>query len=402
MSENNVEKQYVIYDANFRLEKNGTLNGKQPETGEAVEAAIKAQKESFCRNFFEQNSFKHIVVLSGAGTSMGDVDLVKEGKDRKGLWTACEDTIKDICEIIKEKSSSCKAAIGDNDIEGFLSYVERYASVVVGGPDEERLKGLIGNLKTAIRENCLLNFKEKKEPHLGFLRKLIARKANLPRVEVFTTNYDTLFEQAAKSANIVVIDGFSFSMPREFAGRNFDLDIVNRARSRIKGEENFIPNVIHLFKLHGSVDWVMDEKRNVVVQRDPEDNDNALMVYPSADKYAASYDQPYFEMMSRFQTAVRRDELLLIVVGFGFRDKHINNVVVEAAKQNPSCHLLIVDYSGKNNPISLRDYEEIFNGLGSNISIFNGTFGEFVECMPLNGAYKFDMNGEAAEAGNVR
>lgn len=402
MAENNDEKRYVIYDASFRLENDGTLNGKKPEAGKADEATIKAQKELFCRNFFEQNSFKHIAVLSGAGTSMGDIDLVKAGKDREGLWTACEDIIKGICKIVKAQSVSCMETIEKKDIEGFLSYVEKYASVVVGDPDEEQLKGLIGNLKTAIRENCLLNFKAKKEPHLGFLRKLISRKSNLPRVEVFTTNYDTLFEQAAKAANIVVIDGFSFSMPREFAGRNFDLDIVNRARSRIKGEESFIPNVIHLLKLHGSVDWVMDEKRNVVMQCDCEDNDNALMVYPSADKYAASYDQPYFEMMSRFQTAVRRDELLLIVVGFGFRDKHINNVVVEAAKQNPSCHLLIVDYSGKDEPISLKNYEEIFHGLGSNISIFNGTFGEFVECMPLNGAYKFDMNGEAAEAGNVR
>lgn len=82
MAENNDEKRYVIYDASFRLEKDGTLNGKKPETGDVDEATIRAQKESFCRNFFEQNSFKHIVVLSGAGTSMGDIDLLKAGKDR--------------------------------------------------------------------------------------------------------------------------------------------------------------------------------------------------------------------------------------------------------------------------------------------------------------------------------
>lgn len=55
--------------------------------------------------------------------------------------------------------------------------------------------------------------------------------------------------------NFTIIDGFSFSYPRIFNGANFNHDIVFREHTRVKQEESFIPNVIQLFKLHGSIDW---------------------------------------------------------------------------------------------------------------------------------------------------
>lgn len=55
--------------------------------------------------------------------------------------------------------------------------------------------------------------------------------------------------------NYTIIDGFSFSYPRIFNGANFNHDIVFREHTRVKQEESFIPNVIQLFKLHGSIDW---------------------------------------------------------------------------------------------------------------------------------------------------
>ena len=67
-------------------------------------------------------------------------------------------------------------------------------------------------------------------------------------------------------ANFTIIDGFSFSLPRVFSGRNFDLDIVSRNNSRVKEEDNFIQKVFHLYKLHGSVDWCKEE--NIIFQKD--------------------------------------------------------------------------------------------------------------------------------------
>ncbi|EPE00916.1 hypothetical protein [Capnocytophaga sp. oral taxon 336] len=80
--------------------------------------------------------------------------------------------------------------------------------------------------------------------------------------------------------------------------------------------------------------------RKIIQKNKP---DNHLIIYPSSEKYESSYEQPYFEMMSRFQQALRKEETLLIVIGFG--DKHIRNVVLEAVNQNPSFQLLIVNYN---------------------------------------------------------
>ena len=34
-----------------------------------------------------------------------------------------------------------------------------------------------------------------------------------------------------------------------------------------------------------------------------------LIIYPSSTKYESSYEQPYFEIMSRFQQALRKENV---------------------------------------------------------------------------------------------
>ena len=273
--------------------------------------------KDFCFDLFTQY-FENITILSAAGTSMDNGD--RKGKDRIKLWDECEDKLAEIsAKISKVKEQEFW---GNKNLEDALSYIETYQKLKIGDVTAE-----LNDIKNIIRKNCNLQLDEAQAPHEEFLRKVTARKINSSRVQLFTTNYDTLWEQAASKAGFIVIDGFSFSHPRKFSGRWFDLDIVNREKTRIKNEDSFIPNVIHLYKLHGSIDWQLSE--NDVVQTS-EDNSDALMIYPASDKYESSYRQPFFEMMSRFQQSLRRDNVLLLVMGFGFQDMHIQNVIVEA------------------------------------------------------------------------
>jgi NAD-dependent SIR2 family protein deacetylase len=223
------------------------------------------------------------------------------------------------------------------DIEALLSYIMLFEKIHID--KKENIEALRKELEKKIKELCSLEL-DYSAPHNDFLNKITARKNNDARVQLFTTNYDTLFEQAANKAGFVIIDGFSFTQPREFAGKWFDLDIVNREKTRLKQEESFVSKVFHLYKLHGSVNWT--KENNKVIQKG--NSDNPLIIYPANEKYESSYEQPYFEMMSRFQQALRKEETLLIVIGFGFQDKHIQNVIVEAVEQNPSFQLLIVNY----------------------------------------------------------
>ncbi len=390
-------EKYLVYSNEYCL----TVGGEEPvgsafvgEEGSADGMTSEDKKRQYIQSFFKNNSFRHIALLTGAGSS-----AMCGGKVRDGLWDVCQETIKSVGVHFEEQY---KRYATTKDIEAFLSYATQYAAI----KKEDGLFEAIAKLKAEVRQACTLRLSGC--AHEEILKKLTARKATLPRAEVFTTNYDTLFEQAANKSGIIVIDGFSFAQPRTFSGRFFDLDIVEREQTRVKAEENFVPNVIHLHKLHGSLDWVMEG--DSVVQRNLRESEEPLIIYPSKDKYAESYDQPYFEMMARFQTLLRMKECLLMVVGYGFADKHINSAIIEAVRQNPSFHLLIVDFGieveGEKEHnvrmIDIEHYHKIFAGIGSNVTIVQGSFDDFAAHIPLNNAYHVeDSNGFPNTRGGV-
>ncbi len=249
-------------------------------------------------------------------------------------------------------------------------------------------------MKKKIVEACRLEL-HSQAPHKDFLDKITARKPSDPRVQLFTTNYDLLFEKAANKGNFVVIDGFSFTQPRTFSGRNFDLDIVNREKTRIKQEESFVSKVFHFYKLHGSLNWCKDKAGNIEQQDKPE---KPLIIYPASEKYESSYEQPYFEMMSRFQQALRKENTLLIVIGFGFQDKHIQNAIIEAVEQNPDFHLLIVHYNstGDIDTSCLKSFftDEEKKQVKRNVNIVFNKFSDFTKNFPSNNTY-IELNKEA-------
>ena len=154
----------------------------------------------------------------------------------------------------------------------------------------------------------------------------------------------------------------------------------------LPNHESFISKVFHLYKLHGSLTWKKENNGKIIQENEPV---NPLMIYPSSEKYESSYEQPYFEMMSRFQQALRKEETLLIVIGFGFGDKHIRNVVLEAVNQNPSFQLLILNYGNVTPNENIKDFfinKENFV-VKRNINIVSGSFKEFTNNYPENKTY---------------
>jgi hypothetical protein len=331
---------------------------------------------------FLKKHYKHLVILTAAGTSLDNGK--KNGKTREGLWECCRTEIENICHELSHCSEKLKNIEKNKDIEALLSHV-----ILLEKTDDtkkDKLNPLRKALENKIKESCTLEL-DITAPHRDFLNKITARKNNAARVQLFTTNYDTLIEQAANHAGFVVIDGFSFTQPREFAGKWFDLDIVNREKTRLKQEESFVSKVFHLHKLHGSLNWTKENDK--IVQND--NSEDPLIIYPASEKYESSYEQPYFEMMSRFQQALRKEETLLIVVGFGFQDKHIKNVIVEAVEQNSSFQLLIINYN-KSDSISAENLDEFFTDKDNwkvkrNVNIVFDKFKDFAEKYPENQTY---------------
>lgn len=369
----------VSYDSD-KLYRNNIEIPKTEGDDRSIEDRAKSEKQVFYDTFFRQ-PFKHIIILAAAGTSLDNGS--NKGETRNGLWKSGRDVIKQLYKELLPCDNKLRRIANDKDIEAFLSHI-----LLVEKISEEKasqLKPLREQLEKIIRDACQLELDSSNAPHKTFLDKITARKASEPRVQLFTTNYDTLFEQAAQEGGYAVIDGFSFTFPRTFSGRYFDYDIVQRERTRLKDEESFVSKVFHLYKMHGSLTW---EKTEQGIVQQVNSTESPLIVYPASDKYESSYEQPYFEMMSRFQQALRRENTLLIVVGFGFRDKHIQNVILEAVNQNPSFQLVIVNYNS-NETIDREELKEYFDGneVKRNVSIVFDTFKNFTENFPENKTY---------------
>lgn len=305
----------------------------QNELDPTIEDAQKA-KQRLYKEFFRR-SFKNILILSGAGSSI-DVGLPL----MKGLW------IKVIEKITEPIFNELCKRINHNTVNDFEALISRLEGVIQYSGDTQirnrKLSDYREDILEVIRDQTKVDEPKGDFPHVKLLEKLLQRKQTSSRVKVFTLNYDLLFEKAANKMNAVIIDGFSFTSPRTFSGRFFDYDIVLREGSKVNEEDNFITRVFHLYKLHGSLNWHREkESGNIIID---DCTKSPLMVYPREGKYKDSYGQPFFEMIARFQRNLRENnDTLLICIGYSFNDNHINAAIEEAINQNPGFRMAVID-----------------------------------------------------------
>lgn len=285
----------------------------------------------------------------------------------------CKKNIADFDKITKLVNHSKD----DENLELLLSKLgTKRDSYLLNLPQEssETIDKYINDIEVEIVKLCTIDLLQSNGlPHTDFLKKLIkARKKTDPRLKIFSLNYDCVWEQAADYSGSVVIDGFSLSQKREFKGENYDLDIVIRENSRVHNEENFYENVFHLYKLHGSIDWY--DNKETIIKREvapidetvsPSENQRPVLIYPNYSKFESTYKIPFFEMISRFQMNLRKQNTCLIIIGYSFNDDHINRIIQEAVKSNVNLETLIINPTIENEKLGLRKqiYHWIENGL---------------------------------------
>lgn len=360
-------------------------NEKDEEVKPTVEQ-VQSEKRRIYTEFFKK-PFKNLLILTGAGSSIG-----VGGKSMYQLWDSAERNYyveeKDSKIINSDFQALCSEIRFDyatKNLEALLSQIEgciRFSEdkEIQFKEGKHKLSEIRTQIFETIRIACTITTSPENTPHKKFLEKVLQRKQTSPRVKIFTLNYDTLFENAAQSSNAIIIDGFSYTMPRTFSGRYFDYDIVQREGSKLKEEDNFIQRVFHLHKLHGSINWETDIiSGEVVINSETKD---PLMVYPRDAKYEDSYEQPFFEMMARFQRSLRQNnDTLLTCIGYGFNDKHINSAIEEALNQNPGFRLAVIDpgiNSGNSKMLELKSH-----AMSSNrILMVAETFSDFADNYP--------------------
>ncbi|MDR0274033.1 MAG: SIR2 family protein [Burkholderiaceae bacterium] len=135
-------------------------------------------------------------------------------------------------------------------------------------------------------------------------------------IEVFTTNYDLLMEQAFEDCCVPYFDGFA-GVRKPF----FDL--------RAMEEDMLPPRWARLWKLHGSINWYQVTNKGVFRGTTSNDGDLKRVIYPSHLKYQESRRMPYLAMIDRLRAFLKKPTATLILCGYSFRDEHINEVIIQ-------------------------------------------------------------------------
>ena len=316
---------------------------------------------------------EHLVVLAGLGASAGltSGSGEKSAPKMSDLWSEVEKlaSFKNVQGILGKKP------IEQRNLEYVLSDAQGRASI---DPSNIDLATFITEAENIVLNSCsFIDEKSSVTAHETFLRKVARRSTRLQRAQVFTTNYDLAFETAARRARFNVIDGFGFGGD-EFDGGTFDLDFVRR---RPNEPPQLEPNVFHLLKLHGSVDW---DSSSGYVRKVRDKPHNPVLIYPSAAKYQFSYQQPYLEFMSRFQIALRQSNVGLIIVGFGFNDEHIVAPIQAAIRSNIGLRVIIADPASRSRERSstFASVEELIGRGDRRLSMLKGSFDDLVRLLP--------------------
>lgn len=237
---------------------------------------------------------------------------------------------------------------------------------------------------------------------------LLRRRSSLlgKQANIFTTNVDMAFEVALEQLGIELIDGFSGKIRPQFDLGEFG---STRFRQTARYERRSEIPVVDLYKLHGSAGWRVEEAESLaeriyydhglqlvaevgaayelaaedllsietaeglditqlldsakgkvpsaeVVAFTTEYNKLAI-VNPEKTKFATTVlNETYYELIRRLANELEKENSLLLVHGFSFRDEHIRDLVLRAARTNPTLQVVVFCYKRSDRD----DYEELF------------------------------------------
>jgi hypothetical protein len=302
------------------------------------------------------------VVRSGEGVHHGSDDLfyICQPNDLQNGW---EDgyvrRIIPFIHMVNEIIINSKQLRREPNYEDLYYLVEQLNSVLGGEYDNPALQQLINSLETntkSIRaqkpgefDNCsfhdllfhTLNYIQdivwqmlyrdnKNGTHHPFLIEAL-NSHDVQRIDIYTLNHDTLIEETFRSSDIHYTNGFIHGVT---GFRQWD-------RAAFNGDA-----ALRLFKLHGSIDWFNyrpNHRGDDLLLQVPDYQES--FTAPDGGRWICLIGRPeilvgtlnkmlrytgyiYAHMFSLFWTELINSDVL-IISGYGFNDKGINNRIVD-------------------------------------------------------------------------
>jgi hypothetical protein len=147
--------------------------------------------------------------------------------------------------------------------------------------------------------------------------------------EIFTPNYDFLFEQAFERAHIPYFDGFCGSYEPFFDPATIANDALPSRWAR-------------LWKLHGSLGWDFNARGEMVRGKG---KSATRCIYPTHLKYNQTQKLPYTAFFERLKAFLRMPDSLLVTSGFSFADTHLKALIEESLAANRAAAVLAFQFN---------------------------------------------------------
>lgn len=259
----------------------------------------------------------------------------------------------------------CDHVWGNRENPGIEPFVQDLAdeiaqsSSLVGKDAVEKLGELADEVRNYIHDivGAMLEKEPAQTGYLGIFEDA-ARDDRIGEVNLFTLNHDTLAETFLRTRAVELVDGFG----GETDGiRRWEPSVFDSAQREAKHA------MVRIFKLHGSIDWFrwgprLKGEAAVVDQRDTwpdefigtqtsskgkppvgfERRQRSLFLAGTHNKEIEYTTGPFLELHYRFHRLLG-DSDRLIVVGYGFGDKGVNQRIAEWMGASRSTRLLVID-----------------------------------------------------------
>jgi len=227
---------------------------------------------------------------------------------------------------------SIRARLPGANIESILSRVRALSSVIgdgkIDGLDgaghEELARSICAEIGTAVN----VRLPSGENPYRNIVSWISGTDREHP-VEIFTTNYDLLFEEAFESSRNAYFDGFTGARAPFF--------------DPVTVSSNDLPaRWTRLWKLHGSLGWKGSEAGDVTRTGNP---DFTHLIFPEHLKYDQTQKAPYASLFDRLRAFLLTPDTLLIATGFSFSDAHVSARIDECLTANASASVFAFQFN---------------------------------------------------------
>jgi hypothetical protein len=271
--------------------------------------------------------------------SAGCAVAVKDGgepliPDIAGMTAKLEETVgSGVAKDAFAKLTECLDEDGatDANVEKWLSQVRAMREVAgsgeVRGLSTSELEALEKAITDGIVELADKSLPNSSTPFHNVAAWAGAMERDAP-VEIFTTNYDLLLEEAFEGHRSAYFDGFVGAREPFF----------DNASVSYADESPLPPRFTRLWKLHGSMNWYEAEEGTVT--RSQRDLGTRRLIHPSHLKYDESRQMPFLALLDRLRAFLGQRGARLVTCGYSFRDNHINATLRDGLQANPTSSLI--------------------------------------------------------------